>query len=221
MRPWMLEAPHTDVCGSARQAFALAWESRNLGLLPADVPRWVFLQWLTGQGYLLHGSAQPNISHFEPRTPHDLSPDDFSKRTGVFATSDALWALMYGLRDRSRVARMLNMALQGREEGRWSEMRYFLSLAPRGVPVADGRALLSSGFVYVLPGDGFEIMRPYDWPGLGFVREPHWVNPDAVVPLGCVPVAPADFPLSVRTHNAERVDRLCAADPWGFPWLDE
>lgn len=130
--------------------------------------------------------------------------------------------MMYALLDRSRVARILNMAVQVREEGgRWSPPRYFLSLAPRDPSVTDGRALLSPGFVYVLPRDGFEQMPPYDWPGLGTVLEPHWVSPNPVRSLLCVPVAPADFPLPVRTHDAARVDALSQSDPWGFPWLPE
>lgn len=62
-------------------------------------------------------------------------------------------------------------------------------------------------------------MPPYDWPGLGRVREPHWVNPGPVQALFCVSVFPADLPLTVRTHDAARGDALSRADPWGFPWL--
>lgn len=216
----MLEAPQIKLSEGAVRAFRAALAARNAELLSPDVPRWVFLEWLAREGWLLHGSARGDLTSFEPRAPHDLSPDDFSKRTGVFAASDGLWALMYALRDRSQVARMLNMALQVREaDGSWSPMRYFLSLAPRDPGETDGRSLLSPGFVYVLP-EGFEQMPPYDWPGLGTVREPHWVNPNPVQPLLCVPVTPADFPFPVRTHGAARVDALCASDPWGFPWLE-
>ena len=112
MRPWMLEAPMAKLPESAVAAFADAWATRDLNRLPGGMPRWLFLRWLERQGCLLHGSQQSDISEFEPRSPHDLSPDEFSKRPGVFASSDALWALMYALRDRTRVTRMLNMALQ-------------------------------------------------------------------------------------------------------------
>ncbi|EYB67823.1 hypothetical protein DEIPH_ctg032orf0069 [Deinococcus phoenicis] len=221
LRPWMLEAPRVKLPEAAAQAFQAALMAREPGLLPEGVPRWIFLDGLARQGFLLHGSARGDLTGFEPRTPHDLSPDEFSKRTGVFAASDGLWAMMYALRDRSRVARMLNMALQVQEAGGgWSSMRYFLSLAPRGPAVTDGRDLLSPGFVYVLPPEGFEQMPPYGWPGLGTVREPHWVSPNPVRPRLCVPVMPGDFPLPVRTHDAARVDALARLDPWGFPWLD-
>ncbi|BDP42422.1 hypothetical protein DAETH_23910 [Deinococcus aetherius] len=222
MRPWMLEAPPLDLPGGAVPAFRAALDERDSSRLPGDVPRWAFLAWLAGEGWLLHGSARGDLTLFEPRTPHDLGPDEFSKRTGVFAASDGLWAMMYALLDRNRVAGMLNTAVQVQEaDGGWSPMRYFLSLAPRDPAVKDGRALLSPGFVYVLPEGGFEPMPAYEWPGLGEVREPHWVNPAPVRPVLAVPVTPAHFPLPVRTHDAARVDALSRTDPWGFPWLEE
>lgn len=221
MRPWMLEAPPVEPSDADLAAFGRVLEARDPSLLPPGTPRWLFLNWLTAQGFLLHGSPQSGIPEFEVRQAVDLSPDGFSNRAGVYATSDGLWALMYALRDRSRVARMVNMTLQVREEGGWSASRSFLSLAPRGPAVTDGRSLLSPGAVYVLPPQGFESMPPYEWPGLGTVREPQWVSPVPVRPLFQVAVTPDDFPLPVRTHDAARVDALCAADPWGFPWLEE
>ncbi|WP_345466213.1 hypothetical protein [Deinococcus carri] len=207
--------------GSEVEAFQAAWDARNPELLPEGVPRWLFLEWLAREGWLLHGSARGDLTEFEPRKPHDLSPDDFSKRTGVFAASSGLWAMMYALCDRPRVRRMLNMALQVQEPGGgWSPLRYFLSLAPRDPAITEGRALLAPGCVYVLPPDGFEQMPPYAWPGLGAVREAHWVNPNPVHPVLRVPVMPADFPLPVRMHDAARVDALAQNDPWGFPWLE-
>ncbi|MDB5045121.1 MAG: hypothetical protein JWQ08_1171 [Deinococcus sp.] len=141
---WMLEAPRVKLPASALDAFQVAFETRDLTHLPPGVPRWLFLEWLAREDWLLHGSPRADIQTFEARTPHDLGDDPFSKRTGVFASSDGLLALMYALRDRTQVKRMLNMALQRREsEGQWSTMRYFLSLAPHAEKTqTDGRALL-------------------------------------------------------------------------------
>ncbi|PTA67248.1 hypothetical protein C8263_13115 [Deinococcus arcticus] len=164
-------------------AFEAAWATHDLRLLPAGLPRWLLLHWLGEQGWLVHGSAQPHLTLFEPRSPHDLSADEFSKRTGVFATSDSLWAMMYALRDRVRTARMLNTAVQVQRGGHWSRTQYFLSLAPRRPLQISGPELLAPGWVYVLPRTSFEPMPPYDWPGLGHVREPHWVSPHATAPL--------------------------------------
>lgn len=220
MRPWMLEAPPMTLDDATRAAFRAALDARDETRLPSGTPRWAWLQWLAERGFLLHGSNRADLAVFEPRTPHDLSPDEFSKRTAVFAASDGVWAMMYALTDRAKVKRVLNTAVQVRHADGWSTMRYFLSLAPREEKVTDGRSLLRGGSVYVLPRDGFERMPPYEWPGLGDVLEPHWANPRSVTALFRVSVAPADFPLPVRTHDADRVDALCRADPWGFPWLD-
>lgn len=97
MRPWMLEAPTLRPSDADLAAFGRALEARDPGLLPPDAPRWLFLDWLTARGFLLHGSPQAGIPEFEVRQAVDLSPDGFSNRAGVYASSDALWALMYAL----------------------------------------------------------------------------------------------------------------------------
>ncbi len=224
MPDWMLELPPYELSGTAEAAFETALATGGTANLP-PLPRWVFLTWLTRRGWLLHGSNRADLTYFEPRTPEDLSPDAFSKRTAVFAASDGVWATMYALRNRTQTKRMLNMALQVREGSAWSSMRYFLSLAPRdsGLPRAsatDGRSLLQPGSVYVLPLHGFEQMHAYSWPGLGDVLEPHWANPQPVEPVMRVSVSPDDFPLPVRIHDAARVDARSQSDPWGFPWLE-
>lgn len=220
MRPWMLTAPQAGLTAADITAFQAAWDDRDPARLPTGTPRWLFLRWLHGQGVLFHGSPQAGLTEFELRTPHDLSVDEFSKRTGVYATSDSLWALMYALRDRRRVRRILNAALQVEQGGGWSDVRYFLSLAPQpDAIVTRGEDLLTPGVVYVLPPEGFDLMPSYDWPGLGRVREPHLLCPHPVRPVLAVPVMPTDFPLPVCLHDADTVDARCAADPWGFPWL--
>ena len=219
MHDWMVAlAPH-KLSRADEKAFEAALSTRDVSKL-SSVPRWVFLHWLTHQGLLLHGSSRADLTLFEPRAPKDLSPDDFSKRTAVFAASDGVWAMMYALRDRAHVNGMLNMALQIEEQGEWSPVRHFLSFSPVDSSVTDGRDLLREGSVYVLPRHNFEQMPAYEWPGLGKVLEPHWVNPLPVRPVMRVPVSPKDFPLPVRTHDAARVNSLSQSDPWGFPWLE-
>lgn len=220
MHAWMLELPSDAWRQMNEEAFETTLSTRNAMKLPESVPRWVFLEWLTRRGWLLHGSNRADLSYFEPRTPKDLSPDTFSKRNAVFAASDGVWAMMYALVNRAQIKRVLNMALQVREHDSWSSMRYFLSLAPRDPGVTDGRSLFQEGSVYVLPPHGFEQMPAYHWPGLGDVLEPHWANPQPVRPIMRVPVSPDDFPLPVRIHDAVRVDVLSQTDPWGFPWLE-
>lgn len=216
----MLPAPVYQASAEEIHQFQATLVQRDPALLPPQTPKWVFLRWLTEQGYVLHGSQRTGIREFEPRTPHDLSGDEFSSRKGVFASSDALWAMMYALRG-PQVRRIVNMALQVQTEGSLSPAFYYLSFAPSSDWHGKGRDLLRAGTVYVLPPTDFEQMARYEWPTLGQVLEPQWVNPNPVAPLFAVPVAPEDFPLPVRLHDADLVDARCAADPWGFPWLDD
>lgn len=216
---WMLEAPPFELSADMESAFEAALEARNPALLPSTVPRWIFLQWAASRGYLLHGSKRDDIAVFEPRTPIDLSLDEFSKRTGVFAASDGLWAMIYALRDKGLVKRTLNMAQQVRQAGAWSPMQYFLSFGPKDSAQTDGRALMTAGFVYLLSGQGFEQAPVVEWPNLGSCLEAHWFSARPVIPLMCVPVVPDDFPLPIRVHDADRADALAASDPWGFPWV--
>lgn len=199
-------------------------EQRDASLLAPDVSRRACLDWLTSNGFLLHGSKRTDLSRFDPRAPVDRSPDEFSKRTAVFASSDGVWAMMYALVDRDRVRGMLNSAIQVWVGGGWSTHRYYLSLAP-DEPVVEGtfggRQLLSPGSVYVLPSAGFERMPPYEWPDVGRVLEPHWASSDPVDAVLRIDVVPTDLPIDVRIHDADLVDARATDDPWGFPWLDD
>ena len=219
MRSWMLEAPRVKLPVSAVRAFEAAWETRDAALLPEGVPRWLFLRWLVGLGYLLHGSQHTSLHQLKGRDHDYGQPDDFSNTIGVYACSDALWAIMYALRG-PEVAQQSDMALQQWENGQWSAMRYFYSVAPCSPEVTNARNLLKPGAVYVLSRAGFSQSAAYEHGGLGLVQEAHWVNPEPVRPLMTVPVTPADFPLPVRLHDAARVDALSQTDPWGFPWLE-
>lgn len=231
MTAWLSSAPPLHLNPGARAACELAWRRRDPGLLPEGVSSLDFLRTLEslgtpegldtpeGQGVLFHGSPQAGIRAFEARTPRDDSPDAFSKRTGVFASGDALWAAMYALRG-ARVTGMLNSAVQTRRGSGWGPVRYFLSLAGgEGAPGPHaGRSLLAPGTVYVLPAAGFGRMPAYDWPGLGEVLEPQYLHPGSVRPLLAVAVRPEDFPLPVYAHDRAHVAALSRDDPWGFPW---
>lgn len=219
MASWMLEAPSCAVTDTVEHSFRQVLATRDLQFLPST-PLWVFLQWLAQQGFLLHGSPQGGLHELRPGDKAYGQPDEFSNIRGVYAASDGLWALMYALHG-PNIQSKSDMGLRLRlPHGQWSEMRYFLSVAPRDKEVQDPRALLAPGFVYVLERQGFAPSPPYEHPGLGFVQEAHWVNPGSVRPLLVVPVSPADFVLPIRLHDADVVAARAKADPWGFPWLD-
>ena len=215
----MLKAPPVKLTAAQELVFRSVLDARNPDLLPADLPRWIFLHWLAARGWLLHGSPVGGLSELKPLAATHLSPDDFSNLPGVYATSDGLWPLMYALRGPG-MANKSDMALQLRlPDGSWSETRYFLSLAARESGVTDARSLLAPGFVYVLAREGFEQSPAHEHPGLGYVQETHWASLEPVRPLLIVPVTPDDFPLPVRLHDAQDVRARSEADPWGFPWL--
>lgn len=220
MHDWMLEAPMVKLAEQTIRDFQRALDERDAGLLPPQTPRWIFLDWLAKQGYLLHGSPQGPRAELRPQVKNYNQPDDFSNTQGVYAASDGLWAMMYALRG-PNVAGQNDMGLQLFENGQWSRMKYFLSLAPKGIGVTDGRALMAPGFVYILARAGFQQSPPYQHLGLGYVQEAHWVNPKPVKPLLCVPVAPDDFPLMVRLHDDAQVRARAQRDPWDFPWLGD
>ena len=187
---------------------------------PLPVPKWAFLNWLADEkGLLMHGTGDPNIRVFEPRTPFDNSPDDFSKQTAVFAAGDGIWAIFYAVIDRINFRlRMLNGALQfGTHEG-WTRMHYFFSVTQEVLKRCPWR----EGTVYVLPPKGFVRQPPYVLGKHGRIFEPHYANPNPVQPLIKLHVMPEDFPLlaQVRGHNNDEVMANAAREPYGFPWLE-
>ncbi|MBB5374910.1 hypothetical protein HNQ07_000354 [Deinococcus metalli] len=216
----MLEAPQVKLSADAIRDFEAVWASRDVSGLPSGMPCWLFLRWLENQDVLFHGSQGGGLDVLTPQVRDYRQPDDFSNRTGVYASSDGLWAMMYALRG-PKVTGMIDMGLRLREGHGWSPMRYFISLSAATPLTADGRALLAPGTVYVVPRDSFEPSPPYRHPGLGDVQEAHWVHSGSVRPVMAIPVGPQDFPFPVRVHDAAKIRVRAAADPWGFPWLDE
>lgn len=190
------------------------WISQDL-----HVPAWSFLTWMAQHHpVVFHGSGNPEIQVFEPRTPVDFSADDFSKQRAVFASSDAIWAIFYAVLDRDAPIRFLNGALQFRDEAGWGAMRYFFSINQQ----AFERKPWKEGTLYILPRAPLRQQPSYtlqEWD----VLEPHWACTDEVKPLAKIRVGPQDFPFlnAVRSHDQRLVDFWASQDPEGFPWLDE
>jgi len=55
------------------------------------------------------------------------------------------------------------------------------------------------------------------------VHEPHWASLNPVQPLARLHVTTADFPFfeQIRGHDEAHIRAKVAADPYGYPWLDE
>jgi hypothetical protein len=213
----MHEAPFVDLPMDHRDRFKMALLARDAGRIGADIPVWTFLQWLVGQGYLLHGSQQAGLGLLQPSGKSYGQPDDFSNRAGVYAASDALWAMMYALRGPTAKGQM-DMCLRFKAPEGWSSPCYYYALgttAGRDCPPKD---LLAPGWVYVLDREGFEPSPPYDHPQFGTVQELHWIFPASVIPVMRVAVAPQDFPLPVEFYDVAEIRARSASEPWGFPW---
>ena len=187
---------------------------------PLPVPKWVFLSWLADEkGLLMHGTGDSAITMFEPRTPNDNSPDEFSKQKAVFAAGDGIWSIFYAVIDRVNFRlRMLNGALQFEVAESWTRMHYFFSVTQEVLRRYPWR----EGTVYVLPSEGFVRQPPYVLGKHGRIYEPHYANPNPVRPLVKLRVTPEDFPLlaQVRGHDNDEVTANAAREPYGFPWLE-
>lgn len=188
---------------------------------PPDLPKWAFLTWLAEEKeLLLHGSGVPDLTLFEPRTPKDRSPDDFSKQIAVFAASDGIWAIVYAVLDRANYPLgFSNGALQRQLPGGLTDMHYYFSVTAPELQQRPWR----EGTVYLLPKDRFVQMPPYELGALGTILEPHWASSEAVRPAAKLRVSPEDFPFlqQVRSHDDATVQARVARDPEGFPWLEE
>lgn len=222
---YWLSRPRLTLTRKAHQAFETFYaqqvrRARGAWLERPPLPKWAFLCWLCdAKGHLLHGSGTPDITRFEPRQPNDDSPDEFSKQKAVFASSDGIWPIFYGVIDRTEYRlRMLVGVLQfGIDEKRLSGMRYYFSVTESVLKQNPWR----EGVVYILPKEGFERQPPYEFAGRR-VLEPHWANAHPVAPLAKLRVTPADFPFleQVRGHDDDEVMAKAAKDPYGFPWLE-
>jgi hypothetical protein len=215
----MHEAPFVDLPIDSLDRFRMALLARDAGRIGADIPVWTFLQWLVGQGYLLHGSPQTGLDLLQPSGKSYGQPDDFSNRTGVYAASDALWAMMYALRGPTAKGQM-DMCLRFKTPEGWSSPCYYYALGTTAGRDCQPGDLMAPGWVYVLDREGFEPSPPYDHPQFGTVQELHWVHPVSVIPVMRVAVAPKDFPLPVEGYDVAEIRARATSAPWGFPWRD-
>ena len=196
---YWLPRPHTEFSDEVRSRARITLYTQHIAkmdkvnwLNALPVPKWAFLCWLADEkGLLMHGSGNPDVTTFEPRTPFDNSPDDFSKQTAVFAASDGIWAIFYAVIDRVNFRlRMLNGAMQFKTSEGWTQMHYFFSVTGSVLERYPWR----EGTVYILPVEGFTRQPPYELGKHGLILEPHWASLESVQPLAKLAVTPEDFP---------------------------
>jgi hypothetical protein len=178
---------------------------------------WAWLSWLCeAQGFVAHGTGQADVTVFEPRQSNDTGW--FGNRKAVYASSDALWAMFFAIMNRPAVPmRIVNSAISVWSNGKL-EPRYFFGASNSALE----RGAFRNGWVYLLPGAGFE-REPAD-SSLGFVFESHHLAYlESVRPAFRVSVGPNDFPFLDRiyAYDEDALASAFARDPDGFPWLDE
>jgi hypothetical protein len=179
----------------------------------AQVAPWKFLCGVAERRRIaFHGTGDPDIESFEPRQPIDYAP--FGDQKAVFATSDPIWAMFYAIVDRDRYDITLNNGcILVLDDDR--PPHYYFSISRGALPRRPWR----TGYVYLLPADGFveQESGPY---GGHHVRVPQLASPVEVEPFARLRVSPDDFPFlaEIRGHDDERLSEYAQAVMSAAPW---
>jgi hypothetical protein len=152
------------------------------------------VRWLAQErGLLFHGSWRADLDVLNPiRESRDTTT--FGNQKAVYATSDPVWAIYFATLDRTTddftSTRNGSIGLVGSLYPRW----YFFSHNVE----ASSAGRFGTGWLYVLPPDGFEAEPPV----LG-LDSAQWASREAVTPLARIPVGPEAFPFAdwVVSHN--------------------
>lgn len=178
-------------------------------------PKWQFLCHAADRaGFVLHGTGEENITLFEPRQPEDIS--EFGNRRAVFAAADGIWPMYFAILDRERYDIGLVNACIHLSDGRGPY--YFFSISRSALEQRPWR----KGIVYLLPADGFEMQPPVRLGG-DEIRIAQAASAASVRPVAKLVVRPEEFPFlhRIRGHDNDLLRARAAADPDGFPWLDQ
>lgn len=184
----LLVMRHPELDGSAFHT--LLERTPPGGEIPYDLPdpKWHFLHWAIGDGFLLHGTNMLGLESLAARAQGDA----FGAPTvGAFATDDAIWPLYFATVRRAALSYgYINWAVHVR-----GSSRYVFSIG------ADPRAPSSwtTGAIYLLPAETF--VRT------GQTRE--LISPDPPAPRAWLRVEPDDFPFRAQTieHGAGATPR--------------
>jgi hypothetical protein len=184
-----------------------------------DAPKWQFLCHAADRTDLvLHGSGDPGIDRFEPRQADDTL--EFSNRCAVYAATDGIWPMYFAILDRERHPMSLcNACIRIRSsDGRLGQPFYFFSISRPALEQQPWRA----GTVYILPADTFET-QPLIVADDAVIQVAQAASPVAVKPAAKLSIGASDFPFlhQIHGHDNDVLTARAAADPNGFPWLDE
>lgn len=182
-------------------------------------PKWQFLSYLCkSRNRVLHGSQNAGIEVVEPRKAIDIKA--FSKQEAIYATTDGIWVIYFAIVDRKNFhpLSLFNSCLDIRvSPDQTLGPLYFFSITHSALLQKPWR----DGVIYILPRDTFE--REPDQQMMGAeLSFPHWISSTSVKPIAKLHVQPQEFPFlaEVHGHDDEKLTRLAAADPNGFPWQE-
>jgi len=179
-------------------------------------PKWQFLSWLCqARKLVLHGSQNMGLEIVEPRKALDIRA--FSAQDAIYATTDGIWVIYFAIIDRKNFKLSLfNSCLDVHlSPEQVLGPLYFFSVTHSALIQNPWRP----GAIYILPREAFEREPAQQIMGAEVVF-PHWISPKAARPVAKLRVEPQDFPFlaQVHGHDDEKIDRLAATDPNGFPW---
>ncbi len=217
---FLLPRPAFDLTAEKESAFGNLYRSTPAGGLVdyrLPYPKWQYLSHLCETRELvLHGSQLPDIGTVEPRQASDQRA--FSNQRAIYATTDGIWVIYFAILDRRKYREMtlFNSCLRFRlSTERLSDPLYFFSITDSVLRMKPW----CEGTVYILPRQTFEQEAPQQVQGTEIVF-PHWIGRSPASPVAALRVGPEDFPFlsQIHGHDDEKLVRLSAADPSGFPW---
>jgi hypothetical protein len=183
---------------------------------PADAPVWAWLNWLCDWGgFVAHGTGQDDIAVFEPRQSNDVGA--FGNRRAVYAATDGVWAMFFAVMNRPAVPMtVVNAAISVDVHGTW-QPRYFFGASRHALE----RGAFRDGWVYLLPGAGFEREPGSERGGVRY-KTHHCASLEPVRPAFRVAVRPSDFPFleCIHAYDDDELAAQTARNPDGFPWLE-
>lgn len=197
-------------------ALIARWVAPGEGVLIPDaafarVPKWVFLEHAVKRhGLLVHGSANPDIALFEPRTASDNLVGGATPR--VYAASSGVLAGFYAVVDRARldalpvIPALNNLYVPRRDTSGNLIERFQFAL--------DHRALSHfpwhTGTVYMLQRDAFTPDHDGE----------QWFSEQPVLPSAKVSLAPEEWPLLHHVRGVDFIALLRRSEQGldGMPW---
>jgi hypothetical protein len=217
---FLLPGPPVEMTPDKKRAFDLLWQSRlNNGFIDYQLPypKWQYLSYLCEMDELvLHGSQNQSIDKVEPHQANDKKA--FSNQCAIYATTDGIWVIFFAILDRQKYPEMslFNSCLQSRlAPNQLGGPLYFFSIT-HSVLV---QKPWCGGAIYILPRKPFQQEAHQQLQGVEIVF-PHWISSVPAEPAARLLVEPQDFPFldQIHGHNDQKLVRMAASNPDGFPW---